>query len=237
MENIKINKPSQTILHDQISSILHETSFKWILLSSDSETLETLKILKVSQHERIVDLMVLDLSSDLSNVLVKEIIDKCISLNIETLGVIDKNYLVSSERYNQISDYIFQPVKTDELKFRIGKLIRSRIGKSDKTIIKIDELTINTTNYEVVVAGEKVHLRFKEYELLLLLASNPGRGYDRASLLNQIWGYDYFGGTRTVDVHIRRLRSKIEKDPNNLFIETIWNVGYRFRTTSKNPAP
>ena len=76
--------------------------------------------------------------------------------------------------------------------------------------------------------GERINLRFKEYELLLLLASNPGRVYDRASLLNQIWGYDYFGGTRTVDVHIRRLRSKIEILPETEYIETIWNVGYRF---------
>ena len=78
------------------------------------------------------------------------------------------------------------------------------------------------------IKGNRVNLRFKEYELLLLLASNPGRVYDRASLLNQIWGYDYFGGTRTVDVHIRRLRSKIEVLPDTEYIETIWNVGYRF---------
>jgi len=63
----------------------------------------------------------------------------------------------------------------------------------------------------------------------VLLASNPGRVYSREMLLSQIWGYDYLGGTRTVDVHVRRLRSKIE-DPNHLFVETIWNVGYRFTT-------
>ena len=71
-------------------------------------------------------------------------------------------------------------------------------------------------------------LRFKEYELLRLLSSNPGRVYTREALRSQIWGYEYFGGTRTVDVHIRRLRSKIE-DADNSFIETIWNVGYRFQ--------
>ena len=101
---------------------------------------------------------------------------------------------------------------------------------SDDTVIVRGNLSINPTSYEVVVSNTKINLRFKEYELLLLLASNPGRVYDRATLLNQIWGYDYFGGTRTVDVHIRRLRSKIEHNPDNPFIETIWNVGYRFRT-------
>ena len=98
------------------------------------------------------------------------------------------------------------------------------IGRIDSP----EDLLINPDNYEVKIKGNRVNLRFKEYELLLLLASNPGRVYDRASLLNQIWGYDYFGGTRTVDVHIRRLRSKIEVLPDTEYIETIWNVGYRF---------
>ena len=73
-----------------------------------------------------------------------------------------------------------------------------------------------------------MNLRFKEYELLLLIASSPGRVYTREALLNLVWGYDYLGGTRTVDVHVRRLRSKIE-DANHSFIETVWNIGYRFR--------
>ena len=75
-----------------------------------------------------------------------------------------------------------------------------------------------------------ITLRYKEYELLRLLASNPEKVFSRESLLNQIWGYEYFGGTRTVDVHIRRIRSKIE-NAKDLKIETVWNVGYRL--TSK----
>ena len=73
-----------------------------------------------------------------------------------------------------------------------------------------------------------MNLTFKQYQLLCLLASNPGRVFTREALLNQIWEYDYYGGTRTVDVHIRRLRSKIY-DVEHRFIETVWNVGYRFR--------
>ena len=99
----------------------------------------------------------------------------------------------------------------------------------DDGTITHGELSINPANYEVFIKGQRATLRFKEYELLLLLASNPGRVFDRGTILNQIWGYDYFGGTRTVDVHIRRLRSKIETSPDNPYIETIWNVGYRFR--------
>ena len=66
----------------------------------------------------------------------------------------------------------------------------------------------------------------------MLLASNPGRVYTREALLSQVWGYDYLGGTRTVDVHVRRLRSKVEAPPGRSFVETIWNVGYRFKAQS-----
>lgn len=233
MENIGFNNPSKITLQDQLSSVLYGASLNWVLLSEDAEIIKTLKDLELDQHAKIVDLVIIDLVPNLSNILIKEIIEKCDSLTIETLAVIDNRQL-SYPEVETISDVIFQPIKSNELKLRIGRLIKSSKNNHNKNIIKIDELTINTTNYEIVVAGEKVNLRFKEYELLLLLASNPGRVYDRATLLNQIWGYDYFGGTRTVDVHIRRLRSKIEKDPTNLFIETIWNVGYRFRAITKN---
>jgi len=234
MENIEFNNQSKITLRDQLSSVLHGTSLNWVLLSEDSEIIKTLNDFELDQHANIINLVIIDIVPSLSNVFVKKIIEKCEALNIETLAVIGNRQL-SYPEVETISDVIFQPVKSNELKLRIGRLVKSSKSNHNKNIIKIDELTINTANYEIIVAGEKVNLRFKEYELLLLLASNPGRVYDRATLLNQIWGYDYFGGTRTVDVHIRRLRSKIERDPTNLFIETIWNVGYRFRAISKNP--
>ena len=97
-----------------------------------------------------------------------------------------------------------------------------------ETNIQIGDISINLETYEVFVKNERITLRFKEFQLLQLLISNPEKVYTRESLLNQIWGYNYFGGTRTVDVHIRRLRSKISNS-NSSSIETIWNVGYRFR--------
>jgi two-component system alkaline phosphatase synthesis response regulator PhoP len=103
-----------------------------------------------------------------------------------------------------------------------------RPSEYDGSIIRVGDLQIDTSSYEVTIQGRRIGLRFKEYELLKLLAENPGRVFSRDALLNQIWGYEYFGGTRTVDVHIRRLRSKLEDVEHN-FIETIWNVGYRFR--------
>ena len=87
--------------------------------------------------------------------------------------------------------------------------------------------------YEVSSRGKRVLLTFKEYQLLVLLVTNPGKVYTREELLMDVWAYDYFGGTRTVDVHIRRLRSKIE-DADHSFIETVRNVGYRFRSDDIN---
>ena len=91
---------------------------------------------------------------------------------------------------------------------------------------------IDQTRYEVTVSGHRVLLTFKEYELLRLLAQNPGRVFSREELLSRVWGYEYFGGTRTVDVHVRRLRSKVQ-DANHTFIETVWNVGYRFKPAAQ----
>ena len=97
-------------------------------------------------------------------------------------------------------------------------------------MLKSGELTIDLERYDVTVSGRRVSLTYKEFQLLVLLASNPGRVYTRDALLSQIWGYDYLGGTRTVDVHVRRLRSKVE-GPGRSYVETIRNVGYRFRSS------
>ena len=95
-------------------------------------------------------------------------------------------------------------------------------------VLRFDECTINPESRVVTKGSVEVQLTAKEFDLLFFLASNPGRVYTREALLSQIWGYDYLGGTRTVDVHIRRLRSKVES-PGHSFVETIWNVGYRFK--------
>ena len=95
-------------------------------------------------------------------------------------------------------------------------------------------LVIDLERYTVTVDGEVVDLTYKEYELLRFLATNPGKPFTREALLNQVWGYDYYGGSRTVDVHIRRIRAKIER--HEPFIETLRNVGYRFVDIERQPA-
>ncbi len=129
-------------------------------------------------------------------------------------------------KYEQIEDFIVSPFSEEELIARIKLVILKNVDPQNENIIRIGSLSINPINYEVRLNNRIVTLRYKEYELLRLLASNPEKVFSRENLLNQIWGYEYFGGTRTVDVHIRRIRSKIE-DAKDLKIETVWNVGYR----------
>jgi DNA-binding winged helix-turn-helix (wHTH) protein len=126
-------------------------------------------------------------------------------------------------------DFCFPPFRAEEFAVRIGLLIARSGGNDSENVVHQGEIRIDLERYEVTVSGRKVDLTFKEYELLRVLASNPGHVYSREALLQTVWEYDYYGGTRTVDVHIRRLRSKIN-DVEHRFIETVWNVGYRFRT-------
>jgi DNA-binding response OmpR family regulator len=125
-----------------------------------------------------------------------------------------------------VDDFVVKPCNTKELVTRAKRLIKKDSDVSTKKIT-MGGITIDPDNYEVYVDGRLVSLTFKEYELLKFLASHPGRVFTRDTLLNQVWSDDYFGGDRTVDVHIRRLRSKIE-DPSHIYIETVRNIGYRF---------
>jgi DNA-binding response OmpR family regulator len=123
-------------------------------------------------------------------------------------------------------DFVLKPYNIDELKVRANRLIKKK-AEASRQQINIEGLEIDLDKYEVYVEGRLISLTFKEYELLRFLASHPGKVYTRDALLNQVWSKDYFGGDRTVDVHIRRLRSKIEDESHN-FIETVRNIGYRF---------
>ncbi|MQG38045.1 MAG: response regulator transcription factor [SAR202 cluster bacterium] len=127
----------------------------------------------------------------------------------------------------------FQPCTPEEVNLRLRLAILKNAPPEISNTITRGDLVIDCDRYEVTLKGLKVDLTYKEYELLKYLASNPGRVFTRESLLRSVWEYDYFGGTRTVDVHIRRLRSKIN-DVANHFIETQWNVGYRFRSMDKS---
>lgn len=125
-----------------------------------------------------------------------------------------------------IDDFVSLPANPAELVRRIERAIWRRHGVDSENFVHCGALTLDLSNYRVTVGGEPLVMTFKEYELLRFLAMNAGRVFTREQLLNRVWGYDYFGGARTVDVHIRRIRSKIEIHGHS-FIETVRNVGYR----------
>lgn len=129
-------------------------------------------------------------------------------------------------------DYIVKPFSPGEVMARIRAVLR-RIDISEeeekKDIIRLPGLEIDISSYEVVVMGQTINLTKKEIEILWLLAGNPGKVYSRDTLLDRVWGYEYFGDARTVDTHIKRLRSKIDVSQTlDWDIKTVWGVGYKF---------
>lgn len=130
-------------------------------------------------------------------------------------------------------DYVTKPFNILELKARIKAILR-RVNmispQIDKQSIKLDDFVINALGRKLTINGKNINLTGKEFDLFYILISNPGKVFTREELLETVWGYEYFGDLRTVDVHIRRLREKIEEDPaNTQYIHTKWGVGYYFR--------
>jgi DNA-binding response OmpR family regulator len=124
-------------------------------------------------------------------------------------------------------DFIVLPVAQDELLLRVRRAVWRKSGVDTANVLRKEDLMLDLANYKVFVAEQPVTLTFKEFELLRFLMTNRGKVFTREALLNRVWGYEYFGGARTVDVHIRRLRAKIETG-TTVYIETVRNVGYRF---------
>ncbi|MFC2045359.1 response regulator transcription factor [Chloroflexota bacterium] len=143
------------------------------------------------------------------------------------IALIPEEMLPDVDIHLEFDDFIILPYHSSELSLRINRLLHRTRNMENSELIKCDGLMIDLARCEVSIEGIPVELTFKEYELLKLLASNKGRVYTREALLDKIWGYDYYGGDRTVDVHVRRLRSKIE-NAKHKYIDTVRNIGYRF---------
>ena len=128
-------------------------------------------------------------------------------------------------------DYVTKPFDSKEVVARIKAVLR-RMGENDKADgareVRYDKLRINITNYELEVNGEQIDTPPKELELIYHLASNPNRVYTRDQLLDEVWGFDYYGDSRTVDVHVKRLREKLEGISDKWSLKTVWGVGYKF---------
>ncbi len=123
------------------------------------------------------------------------------------------------------SDFVVQGASADECALRIRQLLWPGNETSTSDFISIDTMTINLATYQVTVAGEPVDFTYLEYALLAFLVTHPGRTYSRDALLRRVWGFDYFGGSRTVDVHVRRVRAKLGPDLAQR-LETVRGVGY-----------
>jgi DNA-binding response OmpR family regulator len=150
-------------------------------------------------------------------------------LQIPIVLLADKSVLREIESDTSIEDFILKPYDLDELSARVRRLLQEGGPKTELTdYLKTGDVIIDIPKCEVTVKGKVVDLTFTEYELLKLLVSKKGQVLTRELLLNKIWGYDYFGGDRTVDVHITRLRNKIEDTTHNI-IETVRNIGYRIK--------
>ena len=160
----------------------------------------------------------------------RQLIDQCKKLKLPVVAVVPKESLAGFDPSLNPDELLVYPAHDGELLARVTQAIYRVNGPSGSKVLKAGEISIDLERYDVTVSGRRVTLTYKEFQLLVLLASNPGRVYSRDTLLSQVWGYDYLGGTRTVDVHVRRLRSKIES-PGRTFIETVYLVGYRFRIT------
>ncbi len=127
-------------------------------------------------------------------------------------------------------DYVVKPFDAKEVVARIKAVLRrtSTPTVEENKEVRYDNLLINRTNYELRVNGQKVDTPPKELELIYHLASNPNRVFTRDQLLDEIWGYDYYGDSRTVDVHVKRLREKLEGVSDKWALKTVWGVGYKF---------
>jgi DNA-binding response OmpR family regulator len=139
--------------------------------------------------------------------------------------VVERDQLERYAWHEVADELVFPGAPAAELRVRLA-MLRRRAGAGDGTVIKLGPLAIDTETYRVTASGRPLDLTFKEFELLRFLAQRPGRVFTRPSLLREVWGYDFYGGTRTVDVHVRRLRAKLGPEHEHL-IETVRSVGYR----------
>jgi two-component system alkaline phosphatase synthesis response regulator PhoP len=149
------------------------------------------------------------------------------SAHIPVVALMPRGILDGIDSDFDIDDFVVRPFKMPELVTRIKRTLKRTKSGDSQDFVGRGDLVIDLAKCEVSISGRLVVLTFKEYELLKFLMRHRGKVFTREALLSEVWGYDYYGGDRTVDVHIRRLRSKIE-DADHTFIETVRNIGYKF---------
>jgi len=150
--------------------------------------------------------------------------------NAATLMLVSAEALPElADRTDHFDDFCLTPFHPAELEARLEHMIQRHVEEGSDAIITFGPLSLNVETYQAMVDGRALDLTYMEYELLRYLTAQPGKVFTREILLSEVWGYDYYGGARTVDVHIRRLRSKLGEEHANL-IATVRSVGYRLGT-------
>jgi DNA-binding response OmpR family regulator len=148
-------------------------------------------------------------------------------LAVPILIVVNRTLTADLDGEAGFDDFILTPIDPVELRIRLRRLGAVESIESGDPVLRFQDLELNTATYQAKVAGDPKDLTYMEYELLRFLVENPNRVWSREQILSKVWGYDYFGGSRTVDVHVRRLRAKLGEERAS-WITTVRSVGYRF---------
>jgi len=148
-------------------------------------------------------------------------------LAIPVLVVVDRTMTLDLLESDGFTDFILTPLDPAELKVRLNQMGSVSAPSPEEPVLRYHDLELNTATYQATISGTPKDLTYMEYELLRFLVENPNRVWSREQILSKVWGYDYFGGSRTVDVHVRRLRAKLGEERSS-WITTVRSVGYRF---------
>ena len=175
------------------------------------------------------DAVLINLTHQPSDALARELVAGGLLLSqAATIALVAPEQAETLDSTLAVDDFLVWPAPTAELVARLRRALWRRTGVDSNNAVRCGDLVMDLSSYRVFLSGRPIELTFKEYALLRFLATHPDRVFTREALLNHVWGYEFYGGARTVDVHIRRLRSKLE-DADHSFIETVRNVGYRFK--------
>ena len=206
-----------------ISMVLNANGYDTIIVGSGEEALTM-----IASH--CPDLIVLDLGlPDMDGMEVLKSVRKWSNLPVVVVSARNHEHDKVDALDYGADDYLVKPFEMKELMARINAVLRrSEIPDDTKKRLTFDKLVIDLDSYELLVDGRKIDTPPKELELLYHLASTPNRVYTRNQLLDEVWGFDYFGDSRTVDVHIKRLREKVEGVSDQWELKTVWGVGYKF---------
>src|SRR6478752_8769968 len=174
------------------------------------------------------DAVLLDARRDLASARSFTRVLSAVGVSTPILGVLTEGGLIALSAEWTVDDIVLDTAGPAELDARLRLAVDRRAAESDTTEqVDIGDLTIDESTYSARLSGTALDLTYKEFELLKFLAQHPGRVFSRSHLVQEVWGYDYFGGTRTVDVHVRRLRAKLGPEHEQM-IGTVRNVGYKF---------